>query len=320
MTLLCTPPTSPTSIASLALSQTSLLLLQSPHKPKRTMLCFSHHSSFLDCFSRKPEERMQIDTTQPLIRAHVMPPNLQINIYERLFPDSSTVYRVHQEHGDGDRDLVFDYTLTREAIPSCERPEDEKGVDWVMKEERSVREFNSKMSGGHFLLPVLCRFCRFIEQGLLQCVSDSPAHSRIPHEVQHLQGLSLSSFLSHVPQNHPRNQRSAAGVGALAQREDELPSARRSIHLQRRHPVLQLRSSRNLRRRGSQVPLRHLSHLKILRLLQAGPLERCRPPLGVRKTQVVPYLQSATRQPWTGTWIRPHHTLQMPSHLLGQLQ
>ena len=93
---------------------------------------------------------MAIDTNQPMLRAHVMPPNLQINLYERLFPDSSTVYRVHQEHGDGDRDLVFDYTLTREMIPSCERPEEEKGVDWVMKEERSIREFHSKMSGGRF--------------------------------------------------------------------------------------------------------------------------------------------------------------------------
>ncbi|KAM7453404.1 hypothetical protein BLSTO_05849, partial [Blastocystis sp. subtype 1] len=113
--------------------------------------------TFLDCFSRKPEERMAIDTNQPMLRAHVMPPNLQINLYERLFPDSSTVYRVHQEHGDGDRDLVFDYTLTREMIPSCERPEEEKGVDWVMKEEHFAVP-TSKDYCNVFLIPQLTLF------------------------------------------------------------------------------------------------------------------------------------------------------------------
>lgn len=82
-----------------------------------------------------------------MLRVHAVPPNLQVNVYERLYPDPSTIYRVHEEHGDRDRDLVFDYTLTREIEPTQERDKSELGCDWVIEEERSDTVFNSRMSG-----------------------------------------------------------------------------------------------------------------------------------------------------------------------------
>lgn len=103
----------------------------------------------IDCYSRKPDEQLQIDKTFGVIQAVIKGSELVWSVHDYLYPDQCTIDVVHDEDTERDRDIVFDYAYKDCNAPSDTVPADERHLDWVPTDIR-LNELNTICLNGMY--------------------------------------------------------------------------------------------------------------------------------------------------------------------------